>query len=397
MKTLGLRMLAVFFLIAGGTAVRGQERDAEVPGDYFSLEGALELFKKSSSPEEFERMLNDEDSKVNNLDLNGDGDIDYLRVIDRTNRNVHTFTIQAVISDTELQDVAVIELEKLANGKAVLQITGDEDIYGTETIIEPTQEVSVNAGTTTTTTVVNVWTWPAVQYVYDPYYSPWVSPSGWYSRPIWWVSWRPVGYYHYYSWWNPYRPYYTRCHTHRVVYADHIYRPHRSTSVIVTNRHRGQLTDYRATHRADVRHNRYDNNSNRSRSDYRSDNARPTVRTRDNSDYVSTRPTRTRNENMDSQTRYEAPTNRRSSDDSRKRTFERQESGRQQPVVTRERSSERRSFESSRQSQNRSTGSVSRPTQQRSSAPVMRQERSHSSGGGGGSKPSSHGRSRRSR
>ena len=83
MKTLGLRMLAVFFLIAGGTAVRGQERDAEVPGDYFSLEGALELFKKSSSPEEFERMLNDEDSKVNNLDLNGDGDIDYLRVIDR--------------------------------------------------------------------------------------------------------------------------------------------------------------------------------------------------------------------------------------------------------------------------------------------------------------------------
>jgi len=396
MKTLGLRMVAVFFLIAGGTAVQSQERDAEVPGDYFSLEGALELFKKSSSPEEFERLLNEEKSKVNNLDLNGDGHIDYLRVIDRTDRNVHTFTIQAVISDNELQDVAVIELEKLANGKAVLQITGDADVYGTETIIEPTQEVRINAGTTTTTTVVNVWTWPAVQYVYDPYYTVWVSPWGWYSRPVWWVSWRPIGYYHYYSWWHPYRPYYTRCYTHRVVYADRIYRPHRSTSVIVTNRHRTQLTNYRTAHREDVRHNRYDNNHNRSRGDYRADNTRPTVRTRTNSNDVSTRPTRTRTEEADNRTRYEAPTNRRASDDTRKRTFERQESGnRQQPVVTRERNNERRSLESNRQSQNRSSGSVSRPVQQRSSAPVMRQERNHTSGGG--SKAPSQGRSKRSR
>ena len=133
-------MLSV--LLFSGTLVSyGQVVESEVPGDHFSLEGALELFKQSSSPEEFERSLNTADSKVNNLDLNGDGYIDYIRVHDRYERNVHAFIIQAVISEREVQDVAVITLEKLGNGKAVLQIIGDEDVYGVETIIEPTREV----------------------------------------------------------------------------------------------------------------------------------------------------------------------------------------------------------------------------------------------------------------
>src|SRR6187402_1131251 len=167
MKTLVLnKMLSLVLLISGGIAAYGQNNQSQVPGDNFSLEGALELFKKSASPEEFEQLLNSEDSKVNNLDLNGDGYIDYIRVIDRNEGNVHAFILQAVISENESQDVAVIELEKQANGKAVLQITGDEDVYGIETIIEPTTEVKVNAGTSTARTVVNVWAWPSVQYVY---------------------------------------------------------------------------------------------------------------------------------------------------------------------------------------------------------------------------------------
>ena len=48
-------------------------------GDHFSLEGALELFKKSDSPEDFEKMLNKETNFVNNLDLNEDEEIDYIK------------------------------------------------------------------------------------------------------------------------------------------------------------------------------------------------------------------------------------------------------------------------------------------------------------------------------
>lgn len=250
MKTLAVGLVSGLLLFAGG-AFAQQDDQVEVPGDNFSLEGALELFKKSASPEEFERLLNSEDSRVNNLDLNGDGRIDYIKVITQQEGNVHVFILQALISQNERQDVAVIELEKLNDGKAVLQIVGDADIYGIETIIEPTSEVRVNAGTTTTRTVVNVWAWPSVQYVYSPYYSMWDSPWGWSYYPGWWRPWRPVAYVMYRPYWVSYRPYYQICHSPRIVYAHRMYRPMRTTSVIVYNRHQQEISRYRASPRQD--------------------------------------------------------------------------------------------------------------------------------------------------
>ncbi|MGE0772636.1 MAG: hypothetical protein AB7K37_13050 [Cyclobacteriaceae bacterium] len=248
MKTLNLGkvLLALIVLMAaiGLRSLQAQNLEAEVPGDHFSLEGALDLFKKSKSPEDFEQLLNSPDSRVNNLDLNGDGNVDYIRVISRQDGHIHAFIMQAVISPVESQDVAVIELEKLANGEAILQITGDADIYGIETIIEPTEEVYVNAGTSTRRRLVNVWTWPSVQYIFSPYYSVWVSPWGWYDWPWWWTSWRPVAYHVYHPWWRPYRNYYSVCYTHRIAYA-RIYRPYRTTSVVVYNRHRDRVETYR--------------------------------------------------------------------------------------------------------------------------------------------------------
>jgi hypothetical protein len=251
-------MLSVLAIVMSASTSYSQQLDAQVPGDHFSLEGALELFKKSESPEDFERLLNLPDSKVNNLDLNGDGYIDYIRVFDRYEGNVHAFILQAVVSDQESQDIAVIELEKLANGKAVLQIIGDADVYGVETIIEPTTEVRTYAGTTTSSSVVNVWTWPSVRYVYSPYYSSWYSPWGWHAYPIWWHTWRPVSYVHYHPVYVTYRPYYSYCHTRRIVHAHHIYRPYRATSVFVYNRHRDQIDHYRSDHRDGYRSNRSD-------------------------------------------------------------------------------------------------------------------------------------------
>ncbi len=261
-------ILTAACLLASSLAWAGFQNDPteEVPGDNFSLEGALELFKKSQTPQEFEQMINSPDSKVNNLDLNGDGDIDYIRVIDRNEGRVHTFTLQAIVSQTETQDVAVIELEKRDDGSAVLQIVGDPDVYGIETIIEPTSEVRVNAGTMTQRTTVNVWNWPCVQYVYGPAYSLWISPWGWQYYPGWYRPWRPITWGMYYSYWNPYRPYYSVCYSHRIAYAPRIYHPYRSTSVIVYNRNHAQISRYRDSRGGydngrgnQSRWNRYDN------------------------------------------------------------------------------------------------------------------------------------------
>ncbi len=90
MKTIQLnRITFLFILMLGWMTVKGQQQ-WEVPGDNFRIERALEIFKKSATPEDFERILNDPDSRVNNLDLNGDGYIDYIRVFDMLEGNVYT-------------------------------------------------------------------------------------------------------------------------------------------------------------------------------------------------------------------------------------------------------------------------------------------------------------------
>jgi hypothetical protein len=229
------------------TIAAGAQSDVEstgLPGDNFSLAGALELFKKSESPEAFEKMLNEEENKVNNLDLNEDGQTDYIRVIDKQEGDVHAFVLQAAISETENQDVAVIEVEKDKDDKASVQIVGDEDIYGEQTIIEPTEQVKSHAGTQTSNVVVNVYTWPAVRYVYRPAYRVWVSPWGWYSRPVWWRPWRPVHYHVYHGYHHHHHPHYVVVHHHRTVHAHRIYRPVRTTSVTVTTRHRESVNRY---------------------------------------------------------------------------------------------------------------------------------------------------------
>ena len=298
MKTLWMKTIVLLFL-SGGTLVHAQNRE-EVPGDNFSLEGALELFKKSASPEEFERLLNLPESEVNNLDLNGDGDIDYIRVIDRQDRTIHTFTMQAVISRNEFQDIAVISLEKLADGRAVLQITGDADVYGIETIIEPTTEVRVNAGTSTARTYINVWSWPCVQYVYGPYYTTWVSPWYWDYRPFWWRPWRPVAYVVYYPRWVSYRSYYSYCDAPRIRYASQIYHPYRATSMVVYNRHHEQISRYRSTRTVygETRGREDSRDSRTMRYDNRDRNASGNDRTRSSTEWSGRDNSRERSDNQ---------------------------------------------------------------------------------------------------
>jgi hypothetical protein len=238
-----------------------QQDSTGLPGDNFSLQGALDLFKRSASPEEFETLLNSSDSKVNNLDLNEDGNTDYIRVINKKDNDVQVFILQALVSSTESQDVAVIELEKTGDNNAIVQIVGDADIYGESVIAEPAEE-SENAfnytgashGPAVSTpegVIVNVWLWPCVRFVYAPAYTVWVSPWTWVSRPVWYHPWRPMP-------WHVYRPIrYTYAHRYvvvpvrRIPPARVIYRPVRTTSVTVINRNRVVVNNYRTTRRVE--------------------------------------------------------------------------------------------------------------------------------------------------
>ncbi|MBK8820315.1 MAG: hypothetical protein IPN49_14940 [Saprospiraceae bacterium] len=257
-------VLSIIMILSFGlTSLKAQEEKTPestgMPGDHFSLEGALELFKMSNSPEEFEKLINTKDNEVNNLNLNEDGETDYIRVESKQDGDVHVFILQALVSETERQDIAVIELEKTGDNEANVQIIGDEEIFGEEMILEPTEEngnaeeSEIKKGPnvsdkSTDYIVVNVWGWPCVRFVYAPVYRPWISPWRWRVYPVGWKPWRPL------AWkaWAPIRVRYHRpgikiVHNRRFTRANTLYRPARVSSTTVRTRYAGAHANYKVT------------------------------------------------------------------------------------------------------------------------------------------------------
>jgi hypothetical protein len=161
-----------------------------LPGDNLDLYAVLDLFQKSKTIEDFEKTLNLQKTGINNLDLNLDGKVDFIKVITKKDGDNFTFILQVDINEKEKQDVAVILLSKDKNKKTTLQIVGDPLLYGKDYVVEPktapTPSVTPNPAYTgpepvtqsvpASTTVVVVETIPVVQYVYSPAYVPYVPP-----------------------------------------------------------------------------------------------------------------------------------------------------------------------------------------------------------------------------
>ena len=137
------------------------------------LKTVATLFGQAKDLEQFEQLLNNPDSAFSNLDLNGDGEVDYLRVIETADNNRHLVVVQAVLAKDIYQDVASIFVEKDEKDQITVQVVGDEYIYGENYIIEPV-------------------------YIYRPVIYDWFwGPS--------WVCWHSPYYWGYYPhWWHPY-------------------------------------------------------------------------------------------------------------------------------------------------------------------------------------------------
>ena len=179
--------LALFSMIAyADETVTVTATNADISED-LDLKTVATLFGQAKDLEQFEQMLNNPDSAFSNLDLNGDGNVDYLRVIETADQNTHLVVIQAVLAKDIYQDVASIIVEKdEASESVTVQVIGDEYVYGADYIIEPV-------------------------YIYRPIIYDWFwSPS--------WVCWHSPFYWDYWpGWWHPYH-----CIAHHL-YWDHCY------------------------------------------------------------------------------------------------------------------------------------------------------------------------------
>ena len=189
------------------------------------LRVVAKLFAEASTTEQFENMLNDPDSAFSNLDLNGDNQIDYLRVVEAGTANNKLIVIQAVLAKDIYQDVASIYVEKDTKTQEVsVQIIGDEYIYGTNYIIEPVYVYRP---------IIYNWLWSSRWYC-------WESPWYWGYYPSWWYY-RPCYAYHWY---------YDRCHRfhyyhHHCCSFRHGHHPHHNYHAVHNNVSR---RDYAVSH-----------------------------------------------------------------------------------------------------------------------------------------------------
>ena len=152
MKRIGLiaaTVAAVFFLAACGNQQQTQQTPVvdtntgtttALPGDTdywakdnFDLERVGDLVQRSRSPEEFERYLN-EPGGINNLDLNGDGYVDYVSVreFDDRDQNERGLSLYSQYGPNLIQEIASIVFyrdEPRYPGARVL-LRGDDRLYG---------------------------------------------------------------------------------------------------------------------------------------------------------------------------------------------------------------------------------------------------------------------------
>ncbi|MCK9290171.1 MAG: hypothetical protein WCR58_07445 [Bacteroidales bacterium] len=236
----------IVLLLFLGSMVRLQAQDyiekSGLPGDNLNLYAVMDMFRESETLEAFERGLNDPEAMINNLDLNGDNLVDYIMVFDYPSEQIHTIVLRVALSETEYQDVAVFTVEKQANGSVIVQLIGDELLYGPNYIVEPAYDETPNPGyagrpsstqavTTQTkvihTTYYEVARWPVVVFLYRPGYVVWRSSWYWGYYPVYWHPWTPYYWHTYhayhYGWRNHYLSYYRPWHHKRYVAYQKVY------------------------------------------------------------------------------------------------------------------------------------------------------------------------------
>lgn len=175
LKILIFHLFLCLSLVSNGQDVTTVTATNDEISQNLDLEVLASVFGEAKDLEDFERRLNNPEKQISNLDLNEDGEVDYLRVVDTSKKNTHVITIQAVIGEDKYQDVAVIDVVKDEKGDTQVQVVGDVYMYGSNYIVEP---VYVHQP------VIYVWFW-------GPYYHPWHSPYYWRYYPPYYRPWRP--------------------------------------------------------------------------------------------------------------------------------------------------------------------------------------------------------------
>ena len=102
----------------------------EIPGDQLNLQAVGELLKTCKDGPEFEKKLNDTTLRINNLDLNKDGNTDYLKVTEYGNGTNKGFSITDELGPNDIQEIATLQFEQNQNQQTNVTSAGNQTVYG---------------------------------------------------------------------------------------------------------------------------------------------------------------------------------------------------------------------------------------------------------------------------
>ena len=154
---------------------------------FLDLRAVGAAFAEANSLEQFEMLLNSSTYMLSSLDLNHDGYVDYLRVVEAIDGYNHVVIIQAVLAQNIFQDVATLTVE-MSYSTPYVQIIGAPYVYGPNYYVRP----------------VFVRTPPMFARWRVHGYNPWRSPYYWDYYPHYYHKPAPVYLSHYQAYVNTY-------------------------------------------------------------------------------------------------------------------------------------------------------------------------------------------------
>lgn len=194
------------------------------PCFYLDLNAVAAAYAESRSVKEFEQIINSSRYMINNLDLNHDGWVDYLRVIETYKGYYHAMLIQACLAPGIFQDVATLVAERRPDVLFV-EVIGDRYLYGYNYVVRP---VFVKR--------------PPMWDVYgQTRYEAWSSPYYYGYYPSYYTQPKPVYLNHYQAYVTTYMTNHHYCH-----HCDYPSQPYNTNYTAMTQPH--SRNDFSAQH-----------------------------------------------------------------------------------------------------------------------------------------------------
>ena len=136
-----IRVTAVIFALCCAITLTSCSNQPITAAEGLDLHAVATLVEQARDGEHFEQTLNT--SGINNLDLDGDGHVDYLSVKEYGDGDFRGFSLSTTLAGGSVQQIAEIQFQRGLNG-INLNIHGNPQIYGPNYYIRPAHPLTLS-------------------------------------------------------------------------------------------------------------------------------------------------------------------------------------------------------------------------------------------------------------